>query len=71
VKGDEGHERPRPAGLPRPRDAEKVREERARRTIHDMPLPVDTEIAGDAMIARDAYGRAFRAAGRGNDYAIH
>lgn len=31
-------------------------------TIHNMPFPVDAEVVCDAMIAADAYGRAFRAA---------
>jgi glycerol dehydrogenase len=29
-------------------------------TIHNMPFPVDADIVCDAMIAADAYGRAFR-----------
>ena len=32
-------------------------------TIHNMPFPVDAQMARDAMIAADAYGRAF---GRGD-----
>jgi glycerol dehydrogenase len=34
-------------------------------TIHNMPFSVDAEIVCDAMIAADAYGRAFREAARG------
>jgi glycerol dehydrogenase len=37
-------------------------------TIHNMPFPVDAEIVCDAMIAADSYGRAFRAAGRAEEY---
>jgi glycerol dehydrogenase len=29
-------------------------------TIHNMPFPVDAQMVRDAMIAADAYGRAFR-----------
>jgi glycerol dehydrogenase len=39
-------------------------------TMHNMPFPVDAEIVCDAMIAADAYGRAFRAAARAPEYAI-
>ena len=37
-------------------------------TIHNMPFPVDAEIVCDAMIAADAYGRAFRATARAEEY---
>jgi glycerol dehydrogenase len=37
-------------------------------TIHNMPFPVDAEIVCDAMIAADAYGRAFGAAARAEEY---
>jgi glycerol dehydrogenase len=33
-------------------------------TIHNMPFPVDAEMVCDAMIAADAYGRAFREGAR-------
>ena len=33
-------------------------------TIHNMPFPVDAEIVCDAMIAADAYGRAFHEGAR-------
>jgi hypothetical protein len=33
-------------------------------TIHNMPFPLDAEIVCDAMIAADAYGRAFREGAR-------
>ena len=38
-------------------------------TIHNMPFSVDAEIVCDAMIAADAYGRAFREAIRAQEYA--
>jgi glycerol dehydrogenase len=38
-------------------------------TIHNMPFPVDAEIVCDAMIAADAYGRAFRKTAREEKYA--
>jgi hypothetical protein len=38
--------------------------DRAKRTIHNMPWSVDAEMVCDAMIAADAYGRAFREAAR-------
>ena len=36
-------------------------------TIHNMPFTVDAEIACDAMIAADAYGRAFRESARAGE----
>lgn len=33
-------------------------------TIHNMPFPVDADIVCDAMVAADAYGRAFREGAR-------
>jgi glycerol dehydrogenase len=39
-------------------------------TIHNMPFSVDAEIVCDAMIAADAYGRAFREAARAEEYTI-
>jgi glycerol dehydrogenase len=39
-------------------------------TIHNMPFSVDAEIVCDAMVAADAYGRAFREAARAEEYTI-
>jgi glycerol dehydrogenase len=39
-------------------------------TIHNMPFAVDAEIVCDAMIAADAYGRAFREAVRTVEYTV-
>jgi glycerol dehydrogenase len=39
-------------------------------TIHNMPFSVNAEIVYDAMIAADAYGRAFREAPRAEDTAL-
>jgi glycerol dehydrogenase len=39
-------------------------------TIHNMPFPVDAETVCDAMIAADAYGRAFRAGAHAAQYTI-
>lgn len=38
-------------------------------TIHNMPFFVDAEIVCDAMVAADAYGRAFRQTARAEEYA--
>lgn len=35
---------------------------------YNMPFPVDAEIVCDAMIAADAYGRAFRKTARAQEY---
>jgi len=37
-------------------------------TIHNMPFPVDAEMVCDAIIAADAYGRAFRETTRAEQY---
>jgi glycerol dehydrogenase len=39
-------------------------------TIHNMPFPVDAEILCDAMIAADAYGRAFHAGARAEEIMV-
>jgi glycerol dehydrogenase len=39
-------------------------------TTHNMPFPVDAEIVCDAMIAADAYGRAFNESAQVIEYSI-
>jgi glycerol dehydrogenase len=39
-------------------------------TIHNLPFAVDAEIVCDAMIAADAYGRAFGEAARAEEYTV-
>ena len=39
-------------------------------TIHNLPFAVDAEIVCDALIAADAYGRAFRQAARAEEHTV-
>ena len=39
-------------------------------TIHNLPFPVDAAIVCDAMIAADAYGRAFSESAAAEEQAI-